>query len=188
MQHIKCPFLRGVLPRVNSIGSFFEDVRFVGDGSAALLSTIAVLVGALQRWNGVRVKGVLDVLRLDAAPPASHVDLFASWTPEAVRSWLTARADSEGRIVLQDLEALKAAVAASGQGTSPGIASNAETQLLMHLAARGDDPRRPTARVEDVLHVLFDERPTIPAVALDSWAVVAHVAQQGGGGLWSWKP
>ena len=167
-----CPFLRGVAPAVDSVWTLLRDFAFLG--TAALPTVLfAVQAGWCQRASGIDVRGVVDVHALDKAFPFSHPDLFSSWTPEQISTFLAARSYPDGTVGLADLEHLKAAVAASVGISRPGLASNLETQFLLHLASGGDDAAHARAPVQSAVDAIFGPY-AVPRAPLDMHAVLGR--------------
>jgi len=134
---ILCPLLKTIQPDTSNGLSFIEDLITKGNAGAVLATSFYFNALVLQQGLFTTLfGGVLDLERLDEIPLVSHLDLYNSQT-EAVTANLTAMADADGYVTLQDLVQIKKWVAEIQKVDPIGFISQGETVLLF-LAVGGD--------------------------------------------------
>jgi len=134
---ILCPMLNIVQPDTSNSVTLLLDVIFHGNVGALLAKVL--LFGAVVSQQGLfaaLLGGVLDLERLDEIPGVSHLDLYNSRVAEVTAN-VTAAADADGYVTLQDLVAIKQWVAQVQQVNEITSISQGET-VFVFLGAGGD--------------------------------------------------
>lgn len=149
---IACPFLQVIKPNTTNASAFARSCRRSGMGRWMAQFVTRQVTWKQQGLVAALTNRAPDLERLDEVPGISHPDLYNAFPTEV--SDLLAQRDVDGRVTLDDLVAIKEAVAELA-GVDIIDSSRIETALLFTMA--GGDIESGAVRALDVRRLLAGE-------------------------------